>query len=180
MMQKAFIFSVLLTFILIAPYNSFAQDGTNPFGSSSDPIEITADNLTIKRANEIAVFSGNVEAIQGEVNLRSDVMTVYYRNKKAGETGQNSISKIDVDGNVFLTNPNETAQGSKGIYDVDNQQITLTGSVVLTQKDNVVKGSKLVYDMTTGKSELFSENSLGGNAGKAGRVRGIFVPENKE
>lgn len=149
-------------------------------GDSNEPIEITADTLTVKRMNEIAVFSGNVEAVQGKTNLRSDVMTVYYRSKKNAEETQNTISKIDVDGNVFLTTPDETAQGDSGVYNVDKKEVILVGKVVLTQQDNVIKGNRLVYDMKSGKSQLFSEKMDGVGQKGGGRVKGLFVPENKE
>lgn len=177
---KAFSVSILLS--IISLINASAQQPAPMIGDSDEPIEITADSLTVKRLNEIAVFSGDVVAVQGKLNLRSEVMTVYYKSQKTKGSAENSISKIDVEGNVFLTTPKETAQGNTGLYDVDNKRITLSGDVVVTQKENIIKGSKLIYDLVSGKSELFSDKSLGtsGVPGeKSGRVKGIFVPEKK-
>ena len=46
---------------------------------TSLPIEITADSLEVRQEEQIAVFRGNVDAVQGDLNLRADELTVYYR-----------------------------------------------------------------------------------------------------
>ena len=46
-------------------------------------------------------------------------------------------------GNVFMSSPEETAQGEFGVYDVDGALLTLEGSVVLTRDENVVRGERL-------------------------------------
>ncbi len=148
---------------------------------TSLPIEITADNLKVLQKDQVAVFEGKVEAIQGNIRLTSDKMTVFYRGggeeKKAA--GQPAVSKIIVEGNVFLANPRETAKGREGVYDVDRTMVTLSGDVVLTRDKNVLNGNKLVYNMDTGKSELFGgsgEVKPDGTTTSGGRVKGLFVP----
>lgn len=152
---------------------------------SSKPIEISADSLEVKRKENVAVFSGKVEAIQGNVNLRSDDMVVYYRQKDEeittaksdGEGGDaGAVSKIEVRGNVFLSTPEETAEGDEGVYDVDGKKVTLKHNVVVTKGENVVKGDNLVYNMATGESQVWTNK---GKKGK-GRVSGVFVPKQKD
>ncbi len=141
------------------------------------PIEITADQLEVVQPNRIAVFRGNVEAVQGNVRLRANVMTVYYRN--ANERGANlgAVAKIEVEQNVVLATPEETAQGNRGIYHVDQKQIQLVGNVVLTRGQNVLKGDRLDYDLRTQKSLLSSSASaVPGVSGSGGRVKGVFIP----
>ncbi len=145
---------------------------------SDAPIEITADGLSVNQQNRTAVFNGNVLAKQGKVNLRADSMTVYYHAKSGGDVtasaDKNAVSKIDVVGNVFLSTPTETAQGGKGIYDVDQAKITLEENVVLTRGKNVVKGGKLIYDLKKAQSNLVAAPT---SAGTKKRVTGYFVPE---
>lgn len=153
----------------------------NLFSTTGDrgPIEITADALEVRQPDHIAIFTGNVLAIQGDMNLKSDRMKVFYRPNEEQTEGQESISKIEVDGNVFLTNPTETARGLKGIYDVDSNEIRLLGNVILTRAENILKGEALIYNMNTGKSVLTTAGKAS-EKGKSERVRALFVPSKKE
>jgi len=161
-----------------------------PGGKSGQPIEINADQLEVRQQDNIAVFTGNVIAIQGDTKLKSDVMTVHYRKKEGAAAssssgggafapGQNSVERIDVDGNVVIITPTETATGDHGIYQVDARQVKLTDHVVLTRGKNVLKGDTLVHDLDTGKSVInspFHQNEATPGAIN-GRVRALFVPE---
>jgi lipopolysaccharide export system protein LptA len=166
---------------------------------SSGPIEISSDSLEIFQKENKAIFIGHVIAVQGDVRLKSEKMTILYKNtekkddKKAKKTEssnnpiseKNSIEKIIAEEKVFLSTPEETASGASGIYDVVNHKIFLNDNVVLTRDKNVLKGDRLVYDFATGKSELNSlESRKPSDAGKPKqRVKAIFVPNkdsNKE
>lgn len=166
----------LLSLVFLITTQANAQQ-LLPKGDSDQPIEIQSDRLEVLQKDKVALFEGKVEAKQGNVRLKADSMRVYYKEKKAGE--QNSVSKIDVIGNVFLATPKETIQGAKGVYDVDNSRITLTDNVIITRDKNVLKGSGLVYDLKTGRSEMKGGAAVGDKTG-SGRVRGIFVPEKSQ
>lgn len=164
-----------LTFVL--PMAALAQAKL----SSDAPIEIASDALEVLQNERKAIFTGNVIATQGEINMRSNTMTVFYRetadgaaetSDAAGSMGK-GIYRIDAEGGVVFTSPTETAQGDKAIYLVDNDTLDLVGNVFLTRDKNVLKGTKLVYNLKTGRSVLTGGASAttGG-----GRVRGLFVP----
>jgi lipopolysaccharide export system protein LptA len=155
---------------------------TNPsmFGSRTDsdkPIEITADTLEVNQNRSLATFKGRVDAVQGTIRLRSDQLTVHYRDNKE-KPDQPGISKIEADGNVFISTPRETAQGARGVYDVDRSRIDLFGSVVLTQGENLVRGERLEMNLATGESKITGGTGAGQSDG-SGRVKGLFVPEKK-
>lgn len=148
-------------------------------GNSDQPIEISSDKLDVIQAEHKAIFSGNVIAVQGTTNMRAEKMTVYYRDsgagKSSGDTGQ-GISRIDAEGSVVFTTPEEAARGDKGIYNVDTDTIELMGgNVTLTRDKNILKGTHLNYNMKTGRSVLSSGNGAV-TGGKPARVRGLFVP----
>lgn len=145
------------------------------------PVEVNADQLEVHEAENIAIFTGNVIAVQGDTRLKSNVMTVHYK-KKDGATApadptQSTVEKIVVTGDVLLTTPEETASGDRGVYDVTLKQVTLLENVVLTRGKNILKGESLVYDFSTGKSVLNSPHHT--PAGANGRVKALFVPENQ-
>lgn len=150
---------------------------------SSLPIEITADRLEVAQADQVATFSGKVDAVQGDLVLSADRLKVYYGNKQDGAPtptlAGGSIRRIEAEGNVFLSSPRETAQGETGVYDVAGNQMTLEGSVVLTQGDNVVRGDRLEVDLASGQSRVLAAvpASEGGSAPQ--RVRALFTPQAK-
>lgn len=166
---------LLAALALLAPAAG-AQDLTGKLDTDK-PIEIVADSLEVLQEDQVAVFRGNVDAIQGEIRLRANELKVFYKSRKEGGDANiaGSISRIDATGNVFLSSPSETAQGDKGIYYVDRREIALSGQVVLTRGQNVIRGQRLVMNMATGRSRID-----GGDAGTAsasgGRVRSVFVP----
>jgi lipopolysaccharide export system protein LptA len=141
------------------------------------PIEITSDSLEVVQDEQIATFLGNVDAVQGDLVLTSDELRVHYRGsgEAAGVTA-GSIRRIEAMGNVFLSSPEETAQGDFGVYDVDGALLTLEGSVVLTRDENVVRGQRLEIDLATGRSQMFAAvpSTAGGTPGQ--RVKAVFVP----
>lgn len=166
----------LLISMLLLAQPAFSQI---PLGNDNQPIEITADQLEVVQPNRKAVFRGNVVAVQGNVSLRASTMTVYYRtaNERSGAMG--AIAKIEVNQNVVMATPDETAKADQGIYHVDLKQIQLVGNVVLTRGQNVLKGGRLDYDMRTQKSLLSAAGATTGGGGattSGGRVKGVFLP----
>lgn len=183
--------------------------GVLPFGvqaqqpaklSKDEPIEIVSDALEVIQAEHRAIFTGNVIATQGKVHMKADKMIVFYRDENKGDAAAETapkatapevapapeeeagaigkgIYRIESEGNVFFSSPTETAQGDKSIYTVDDDTINLMGNVLLTRGGNVLKGTTLVYNLKTGRSLLTGQAvTAGGN----GRVRGLFIPEEKK
>jgi lipopolysaccharide export system protein LptA len=143
---------------------------------SSQPIEITADSLEVIQPQQLAIFKGNVDAVQGDLRLRADTLKVHYRQRPAGQPAAagaaanppTSIHRIDAVGRVFISSPEETARGDVGVYDVDNRSITLEGQVVLTRGDNVLRGNRATMDLASGRSTMVPTTGE--------RVHGLFVP----
>ncbi len=169
-------FGVALT--LAAPGGAYAQAQASQHDRSL-PIEITADRLEVVQPDRVATFTGNVDAVQGDMVLSADRLRVYYNGSGQGAAPAavgGSIRRIEAEGNVFLSSPSQTAQGKTGVYDVASDQLTLEGSVVLTQGDDVIRGDRLEVDLASGHSRVFAAlpSSAGGAAPQ--RVRALFVP----
>jgi lipopolysaccharide export system protein LptA len=156
-----------------------AVHGQNrPAGLDSDqPIDIDADDLEVRQDQNLAVFSGNVVAVQGRIQLRAEQLKVWYRaasddaSNKAGVTGVTggTIVRIDAISKVSVSSATENARGDIGIYEVAEQRLTLTGAVVLTRGEDVLRGNKLVMNLATGQSKI-----------SGGRVHGRFVPPQRK
>lgn len=167
-MMKQILFS-LVAFALAVPATAQVTM------SNDKPVEISSDALDVRQDLHQAIFTGNVIAVQGEVNMRADKMTVHYSGEGSGDaaaTGK-GVSRIDADGHVIFTNPTDTAKGDKAVYLVDKQTLDLTGNVLLTRDKNVLKGTHLNYNLETGRSVL---TAGGSTVTGGGRVHGLFVP----
>lgn len=168
--------------LMLCPTFAAAQSAQSGSGFDTDqPIEILADSLEVQQEKQIATFAGNVQVIQGEIRLKAARLQVHYANdettsKTADGEDAPKISRIDAEGDVFLSSPRETAKGDRGTYDVLNKQIKLQGNVVLTQGQNVLRGDRMVLDLVSGRSRIDGN----GTGNSSGRVRGIFVPQKKE
>ena len=131
------------------------------------PIEITADSLEVKQNESLAVFRGNVDAIQGTIRLRANEILVRYG---SDQVGTSNISRLDATGHVRFSTAEETANGDTGFYDVAQQFVVLTGTVILTRGENVVRGERLTLNLATGESKV---------EGSTTRVKGLFQPPKK-
>lgn len=136
------------------------------------PIEIVADSLVVRQNERLAIFSGNVDATQGERSLRADELKVFYGEESTG--GGQGIRRIEASGRVVVAEPGQTAQGDRGVYDPAAERIQLDGNVVLTRGGNVVRGGQLEMDLATGTAVVRAARP-GGPPGE--RVRALFVPQ---
>lgn len=159
--------------ILSAPLASRAQQAPTQALDADQPIEINADSLEVQQESQVAIFRGNVDAVQGRIRLQAEELQVHYRNGDGGDGGAGgamggNITRIDALGDVRVSSPTETARGERGVFEVAQNQIVLSGNVVLTREENVIRGERLVLDLTSGVSRV--------EAAPGSRVRGVFVP----
>lgn len=158
--------------LLLAGATPGAAQLAPPGMDAGAPIEIVADSLVVRQAERLAVFSGNVDASQGERSLRADELKVHYGDERPG--GGQGIRRIEATGRVVVVEPGQTAQGDRGVYDPGQGRIQLEGNVVLTRGDNVVRGGQLEMDLATGTAVVRAARA-GGAPGE--RVRALFVPQ---
>lgn len=139
------------------------------FASNRDePVRINADSLEVRDKDKVAVFSGNVAVQQGETTLNSKDLLVYYEGQAepGGGLKQGQIRKLEATGGVVVRTKDQTATGDTGVFEMQNNTVTLTGKpVVLTQGPNVIRGRKLVVNLVTGISRF-----------EGGRVESLIVP----
>jgi lipopolysaccharide export system protein LptA len=165
-----------------APANSGPPNALQGFSKNKDePVQIEAATLDVRDKDKIATFTGNVHVIQGDTDLRTKKLVVFYEDAAAnkddnsikaaepGPGGSSQIKRLEAIGDVFVTQKNQTAQGEKGIFDMKTNIITLTGNVIVSQGQDVLRGEKLVVDRTTGLSRM-----------EGGRVQGIFQRSKEE
>ena len=146
--------------------NAFAGFSVN----SDKPIDIASDVLEVLDNEQLAIFQGNVNVVQGEVTLTTKVLKVSYDGNVNSAGGQ-QIKRLEALGKVLVETRDQTVTGNHAIFEMKRNIITVDGDVMLTQGRNVLRGSKLIVDLNTGRSRLEAHK-----AGQGGRVTGSFLP----
>lgn len=124
---------------------------------SDAPIDITGDRLEVE--GDVATWTGNVRAVQGEAILTAEKLV-------ADLDDDGAFSKIRAIGDVRYSNGKEAITGKTGVYDANRRTIVISEDVVVTQGEQVMTGGKLTYWIDSGKL-LFT-------APEGRRIRGIF------
>lgn len=124
---------------------------------SDEPIDITGDSLEL--VDDIATWSGNVRALQGEAILTANKLVATLDDEGAFKT-------ITALGGVRYSNGKEAVAGERAVYDAAQRSITISENVVVTQGETVMTGGVLVYWLDTGRISF--------NAPTGQRIRGIF------
>ena len=130
--------------------------------SNDKPIQIESDKLEIREQDNIAVFTGNVNVVQGTTTLKSGHMVVHYKDdgKKGGQSpslssGNTNIELIELEDGVFLSSGEQQATGDSGTFEMASQTFVLKGKrVVLSEGQNVFVGCKLTVLAQTGEAKL--------------------------
>lgn len=173
--------------LLLAGGMALAQESVSALKEhdTRSPIDISADRLEVRSKDDIAVFEGRVEAVQKDLTLKADRITVYYDKAAGQKTGATNsgesppISRIDAAGKVTLVSPSETVAANWGVYDMVERIVTLGGAVVLNRGDVVVRGDRLQVNLESGVTRLETVASGPGATEEKGRVRGRFLPSDK-
>ncbi len=147
----------------IAATLSTAPAGAQLIGDSDEPIDITGDSLEV--ADDVAVWTGSVRAVQGPAILTADKLVA-----TLGEDG--AFKTIEASGAVRYSNGKEAITGNTALYDSGDRSITITDDVVVTQGETVMTGGALVYWLDTGRLRF--------TAADGGRIRGIFHAKSGE
>jgi lipopolysaccharide export system protein LptA len=153
---------------------------------SNGPIDVTGDQLEAQPQQCLAIYRGNVEALQGTSRLRTDVLNLYAKPAPpdahpapaaspdgAASTKCGALERMEAHGSVYYVTPSEVVKGDDAVYLADSKTITVTGDVVVSQGKNVVVGNRLVINTDTQHATMES-NAKG--AGAAGRVRSVLYP----
>ncbi len=149
----------------------------------NEPIEIVSNKMEAFQEKKMVVFSGNAVAQQGDVQLKTDRLSIYYKKTdgKKNTIGKQELEvageldRIEAKGNVVITQKELSASGDEAIYYQDTAQFVMTGQPVLKQGRNVIKGCKVFIYVNENRGEVQkcdTENS--------GRVTAVIHPKDNQ
>ena len=131
------------------------------FSSNPDePIEMTADKLTVSQSDGSARFDGNVVIAQGNIKIMAQLVVVTYL-----ESG--GIDQLSASGGVTVVTQTESAEAEFADYDLSSHSLALSGDVLLTQGQSMISSDTMNINLTTGAAVI------------EGRVRTVLSSETK-
>jgi len=150
---------------------------------TSTPIQIEADRMETSQEEGAVLFSGNVQANQGNLIINADEMTVLYT--KSGQSKPDSsadtaadltqkIDKIVAKGNIKIVQGNWVAAGDTMDFNADDRIVILAGNAKAWQDKNMVSGEKITLYLDEGKS-VVERSSREGE-----RVKAFIYPSSQE
>lgn len=171
-MLKSFISAAGLTALM--SFSAAAQISGN-----SGPIQIEADRLDFLDQENQAVYVGNVDAQQGDARIRAEKLTIFFEEGNAGGDESaiggsvGAVKRLLAEGTVYYMTPDEKARGNQGVYNYQDNTITLTGDVTVTRGENVITGDKLLINVGSGRSTISSNSKKRGE-----RVQTVLITSN--
>lgn len=168
--------SVLLALAMAGP----AAAQLSPDGG---PIQIEAGTAEILDQSKRVIYTSNVDVVQGNARLQSDVLTVNFAGSETGNTvgiggGFGTISNMTADGNVHYVTQDLKARGDNAVYTASNDTVFMTGNVILARGEDIATGECLTLQISEGRSTLGCNNVASGEG--AGRVRIQINPTERE
>ncbi len=142
--------TVAIILTLAAP--ALAQGTNVAFGTlrqdTTQPVEVTADNLSVDQSSGSAVFTGNVLIGQGDMRLSAGRVLVIYRNANAG------IARLEATGGVTLLAGADAAESERADYDIDSGSIIMSGNVLLTQGPSALTADRMTVNLNDGTAQM--------------------------
>ncbi len=176
------IFALLMMFVFLVVPNLHAKDNAVKKDklNSKEPIEIVSDRMDAYNEKKLVIFSGNAVATQGDKEIKSDRLFLYYKKDtskkdKVGAKeieGTGDLERIEAKGNVIVTQKERIATGDEAVYHQDSGQIIMTGNPVLRDGKNLIKGDRVIVFTNEDRGVVECEPKK--------RVKAIIYPQDKK
>lgn len=148
------LFGLMTVFVLGGLGSAFAQ--LSPDGG---PIQIEAGKAEILDESKRVVYTSNVDVVQGNARLQSDVLTINFAGSETDNTssiggGFGDIDNMSAAGNVHYVTTDLKARGDNAVYTAATDTVLMTGNVILARGEDIAKGECLTLQISAGKSTL--------------------------
>ncbi|HZP42806.1 MAG TPA: LptA/OstA family protein [Candidatus Binatia bacterium] len=160
------------------------------FGSRKEPITVTSDTLDYDYKNNVVVYRGDVLAVQGDVKVKSDRLTITLETSgKAkddkdpaapaptsanpspipdpSEKGAQRLKEVIAEGHVRIDSGTRWATGGKAVFDQKHRTLVLTDQPKLHEGSNEVGGDRVIVYLDEDRSVV---------EGGRQRVKAVLYP----
>lgn len=143
---------------------------------SDSPFNITSDRMEAHQKDKTILFLGHVVVRQDDLVITGAKMTVYgaasEKDKNADDSMMQKIDRIEVEGDVKITQREKIATSDKAIFYHQEQKVVLMGNPMVSQGQDVVRGRLITLYLAQGKSVV--------EGGEQTPVQAVFHPAKKE
>ena len=127
-------------------------------------IKIISDKLEIIRAKNISIFSGNVYAIEDNLEIWSEKLIV------TSSEDESEVKEINANGNVKIVREELSINGDKARYDPIQNKLFVFGKVEVVQNQSIILSDKIIVDLENSSSIMSSDSNK--------RVEALIINEN--
>jgi len=173
-----FSLSVLSPIENLGPSPLYSQSSNKSTAQNGERrnLEINSDKLRSEENGRKIIFSENVTSVWGDLEIKSDILEIYSREKKSTNVpppSKTAAQNMDIEeliaiGNVRVKKGDRFAKGDKAHYYDKSKKIILTGKPFATvwEGPNSIKGAKMTFYLERDQFEvdervhviLFSQN----------------------
>ena len=132
--------------------------------ASAKQIKIVSDRLEIIRAENISIFSGNVYAMEENLEIWSEELIMI------SSKDENEIKEINAHGNVKIVRKEISINGDKARYDPIQNKLFVFGEVEVLQNQSTILCDKIIVDLENSSSIMSSDSNK--------RVEALIINEN--
>jgi lipopolysaccharide export system protein LptA len=148
--------------------------GPQPLTQNEAPIHIASDRMEVNQKERLVTFQGHVVVQQEKMTITGKLMRVYTLATEGNPetTKADRIDRIEVEGEVKISQQDKIATAEKAIYYHDEQKIVLMGKPQFTQGQDTIKGRLITLYLPEERTVV--------EGGENAPVHAVLYPERKE
>ena len=120
--------------------------------ANAKEIKIISDRLEIIRAENISIFSGNVYAMEDNLEIWSEKLIM------TSSKDDNKVKEINAHGDVKIIREDLSINGDEARYDPIQNKLFVFGRVEVLQNQSIILCDKIIVDLEN-SSSIMSSNS---------------------
>ena len=132
--------------------------------ANAKQMKIVSDRLEIIRAENISIFSGNVYAMEENLEIWSEELIMI------SSKDENEVKEINAHGNVKIVREELSINGDKARYDPIQNKLFVFGEVEVLQNQSTILCDKIIVDLENSSSIMSSDSNK--------RVEALIINEN--
>lgn len=138
------------------------------------PIHIASDRMEVDQNEKLVTFEGHVVVQQKDLTITGKLMRVYTLQADAGSESNKAdrIDRIEVEGEVKISQQDKIATADKAVYYHDQQKIVLMGKPQFSQGQDTIKGRLITLYLPEQRTVV--------EGGENTPVHAVLYPEQKE
>ena len=121
--------------------------------ANAKQIKIISDKLEVIRAENISIFSGNVYAMEDNLEIWSEELIMI------SSEDESEVKEINANGTVKIVREELSINGDKARYDPIQNKLIVFGKVEVLQNQSVILCDKIIVDLENSSSIMSSDSN---------------------